>query len=296
MQLTDWMPALTTTGLLSAALFLSRELVVTRLKRSVQYDFDHKLELLKSEFRAAEKAMESSLAQKNAELESLRAGALSGITQRQALLHQRRIEAIDQLWGALVRNQGARSLAMTMSVMKLDNIAEMIGSDERLRDFIRISGGGFDPSKLDYQSASLARPYVSDMAWALFSAMQAITSYYVAHWVALKNGIDSRKMIANDSVSRLVLAVVPEYKQYLETHGVSASYHLLERLDTLLLDELKRISVNYQQDKESVEQAAEILRHAQSLSQGLKSEAADQKINEFQDALQACRSKISGEK
>lgn len=267
MQLTDWIPALTTTGLLSLALWLGRALITARLTRSVQHEFDKKLEQLKSEFRASEKTLEASLAQRSAELESLRAGALSGITQRRALLDKRRLEAIDQLWGTLIRNQSARSLAMTMSLIQLENIAEQVSRDDRVREFIKVTGGGFAPSKLDYVTADLARPYVSDMAWALFSATQAITSYYVAHWVALSHGIDSRKMIANDTVHKLILAVAPEYREYLDINGLSASYHLLERFDTLLLAELKRMATDYQQDKESVEQAARILEHARSLNE-----------------------------
>lgn len=267
MQLTDWIPALTATGLMSLALWLSRALISARLTRSVQHEFDQKIEKLKSEFRAAEKTLEASLAQRSAELESLRAGALTGITQRRALVDKRRLDAIDQLWGTLIANQSARSLAMTMSVMNLEHIAEQVSSDDRVRNFIKISGGSFDPSKLDYVTANLARPYVSDMAWALFSAMQAITGYYVAHWVALSHGVDSRKMVANEAVKKLILAVAPEYKEYLETNGLSASYHLLERFDTLLLTELKRMTTDYQQDKESVEQAAQILEHARNLNE-----------------------------
>lgn len=274
MQIADWIPALTTTGLLSAALWLGRSLITARLTRSVQHEFNEKLEKVKSEFRAAERTLEASLAQRSAELESLRGGALSGITQRRALLDKRRLDAIDQLWSTLIHNQSARTLAMTMSVMNLENMAEQVGKDDRVRDFIKVSGGGFDPSKLDYVPASLARPYVSDMAWALFSAMHAITGYYMAHWVALSHGIDSRKMVANDAVHKLILAVAPEYKEYLAAHGLSASYNLLERFDTLLLAELKRMATDSQQDKDSVEQAAQILEHARNLNEKVKPETA----------------------
>lgn len=276
MQLADWIPALTTTGLISLALWLSRALITARLTRSVQHEFDERIEQLKSEFRAAEKTLEARLAERSAELESLRAGALSGITQRRALVDKRRLEAVDQLWGTLIANHSARSLAMTMSVMKLENIAEKVGGDDRLREFIKAAGAGFDPSKLDYVPASLARPHVSDMAWALFSAMQAITSYYVAHWIALSRGIDSRGMVADQAVQKLILAVIPEYKGYLETHGLSASYHLLERLESLLLTELKRMTTDSQQDKESVEQAAQILEHARNLNEKIRPATAPQ--------------------
>lgn len=275
MQLTDWIPSLTTTGLLSLALWLSRALITARLTRSVQHEFDKKLEQLKSEFRAAEKNLEASLAQRSAELESLRAGALSGITQRRTLLDKRRFEAVDQLWGTLIRNQSARNLARTMSVLKIENIAQDLGNNAKVGAFIKTLGGGFDPSKLDNVTANLARPYVSDMAWALFSAMQAITGYYMSHWVALSNGLDSRNMVANDSIYNLILAIAPEYKEYLETHGLSASYNLLDRFETLLLAELKRTATDYQQDKESVEQAAKIMDHARKLNDKVQSAAVD---------------------
>ena len=41
--LIDWFPAITTTALLVIALWLSRKLIVTRLTRSVTFEFDEKL-------------------------------------------------------------------------------------------------------------------------------------------------------------------------------------------------------------------------------------------------------------
>lgn len=39
------------------------------------------------------------------------------------------------------------------------------------------------PSKSDGVTAHLTWPYVSDMSWAVYTAIQAITGHYVAHWV-----------------------------------------------------------------------------------------------------------------
>jgi len=266
-QLIEWIPAVTTTGLLSLVLWLSRTWIKVRLTSSVQHEFDKRLEELKAEFRVAEKSLEANLAKRSAELEALRSGALSGITQRRALLDKRRVEAIDQLWGALVRNHSARNLAMTMSALKLEELAKLVTKDHRIREFVKMSGVGFDVSKLDYVSGVYARPYVSDMAWALYSAISAITGYYVAHWVALSNGIDSRRMVDNESVQKLIVAAMPEYKEYLEKHGISAAYHLLDRLDSLLIKELNRMALDHQQDKESIQQAAEILEQARNLEE-----------------------------
>jgi len=160
-----------------------------------------------------------------------------------------------------------------MSTLKLESIAERVGDDGQLREFMKTLGGGFDATKLDGVTAHLVRPHVSDMSWALYSAIQAITNYYVAHWLLLSQGLDSRGLIANDYAQSLILAVAPEYKEYLETHGLSASYNLLERLETLLLAELQRIMMDPQQDKESVEQAANILDHVRGLNEKVHSVA-----------------------
>jgi hypothetical protein len=267
MQLIDWIPALTATGALSVVLWLLRSVITTRLTNTVKHEFDAKLEHLKAEFRASERTLEAKLAQRSAELEALRSGALGGIAQRRALLDKRRLEAIDQLWGTLIRNQSSRSLAMTMAVMNLEELGKQVKEDRRVSEFVKVAGGGFEPSKQDHITGSLARPYVSDMAWAIFSAIQAITSYYVAHWVALSNGIDSRKMVANESVHKLILAVMPEYKEFLEKSGLSSAYHLLEQLDLRLIKELNRMALDHQQDKDSIQQAAEILEHARKLDE-----------------------------
>ena len=274
MQLENWIPAITTTGALSLALWLFRSLISARLTSSVQHEFDQKLEKTKSEFRATERALEMKLAQRSAELEALRSGALSGITQRRALLDKRRLEAIDQLWGTLVVNQRSRSLAMTMAVINLEEIAKQVENDERVRQFLQTAGAGFDPAKQEWVAANLARPYLSNMAWALYSAIQAITGYYVVHWTALSKGIDSRNMISTEAVHKLILAAAPEYEQYLKEHGLSASFHLLERLDTLLLEELNRMAIDREQDAQSIKQAADILEQARNLSKQANEQAA----------------------
>jgi hypothetical protein len=64
-QLTDWIPALTTTTLFGWVLWLARSLIMTRLQNSVKNEFDSKLEVLRSELKS-----------KETQIESLRTGAI----------------------------------------------------------------------------------------------------------------------------------------------------------------------------------------------------------------------------
>ena len=53
-QLSNWIPALTTTSLFGVALWLARTLIMTRLRNSVKNEFDSKLEVLRSELKSKE--------------------------------------------------------------------------------------------------------------------------------------------------------------------------------------------------------------------------------------------------
>jgi hypothetical protein len=61
--MTFWLPSLTTGGLVAAVLWLARNLIITRLTRSVQSEFDSKLEELRAELKG-----------KQAQFDSLRSG------------------------------------------------------------------------------------------------------------------------------------------------------------------------------------------------------------------------------
>ena len=91
MELIPWLPALTTTGLLAAALWLGRELISNRLTKSVQHDFDKKIESVRADLRASEERFKAELREKEAEIAALRSGALSVLASRHAALDKRRL-------------------------------------------------------------------------------------------------------------------------------------------------------------------------------------------------------------
>jgi len=112
-SLSVWIPSLTVSGLLGVALWLSRSIIETRLRASVQGEFDAKLEVLKGDIRSSEERLGARLREKEAELEALRSGALSAMTSRQVVLDNRRLEAVDQLWSAYTELKSDVAVART---------------------------------------------------------------------------------------------------------------------------------------------------------------------------------------
>jgi len=265
MDLLPWFPALTTTGLLAAALWLGRELISTRLTKSVQHEFDKKIESVKAELRASEERFKAQLREKEAEIAALRSGALSVLASRHAALDKRRLEAVDQLWSSFNALAPARGIAANMAVIKFESAAKQAERDPKVRQFFELIGHGFDARAIDLTGAAKARPYVTPMVWAVYSAISAVTMHSIMRLQILKGGLGTTDFADHKAIEKLVVAALPHYSEYLEKHGPSVYYYVLEALDTKLLAELQSMLSGAESDKASVEQAAEIIRQANAL-------------------------------
>lgn len=265
MDLIPWFPALTTTGLLAGALWLGRELISTRLTRSVQHDFDKKLESVKADLRASEERLKAQLREKEAEISALRSGALTVLASRQAALDKRRLEAVDQLWSSFNALSPARAIAANMAVIEFESAAKQAEKDPKVRQFFEMIGRGFDFKSVDLSGAAKARPFLSPMVWAVYSAIQAITFHSVMRLQILKGGLGTTDFADHKAIEKLVVAALPHYSEYLEKNGPSVYYYVLEALDAKLLAELQSMLSGAEADKASVQQAAEIIRQCDAL-------------------------------
>lgn len=265
MELLPWLPAFTTTGLLAAVLWLGRELISARLGKSVQHEFDKKIESVRADLRATEERFKAQLREKEAEIAALRGGALSVLASRHAALDKRRLEAVDQLWSAFNALAPARGIAATMAVIKFESAAKHAERDPKARQFFEMIGGAFDAKSMDLSGAAKARPFVSPMAWAVYSAIQAVTMHSVMRLQVLKGGLGTSDYADHKAIEKLVVAALPHYSDYLEKNGPAVYYYVLEALDARLLAEVQSMLSGAESDKASLERAAEIIRQANAL-------------------------------
>lgn len=265
MDLIPWLPALTTTGLLAVALWFGRQLISTRLTKSVEHEFNKKIESVRADMRASEERLKAQLREKEAEISALRSGALSALASRQAALDKRRLEAVDQIWASFNAFAPARALAASMSVIKFESAAKRAEHDPKVRQFFEMIGDGFDAKTLDLSGAAKARPFLTPLVWAIFSAIQAVTMHSVMRWRVLQGGLGTTDFADNKAIEKLVIAALPHYAEYLEKNGPSVYYYALEALDARLLVEIQNMLSGVESDRVSIEQAAEIVRHANAL-------------------------------
>lgn len=255
-QLADWIPSLTTTSLFGGALWLARSIIITRLKNSVKNEFDSKLEVLRSELKS-----------KEAQIESLRSGAMSGLITRQGALYQRKLQAIDQIWSSVKELEKGKFISTTLGTLKLEECFKQSATNPKFREFINTIGGNFDATKLDMSGSKLARPFLTPLAWAYYSAYSSVIMQAVAVMQILKIGVDDAdKFLKLENTSNLLKTVLPSQSEYIDKFGMACHHHLLDEIEQLLLMELKNIQEGIDDDKENARRAAEINKEVEKVS------------------------------
>lgn len=266
----SWIPAISTSALLVFVLWLLRNLIITRLTKSVGHEYDEKIENLKTTLRQSEDTFRAELKTKEAQIEALRTGALSGIINKQAALYQRQILAVEQIWGAIASLLPAKNVSALMASVKFEAAASEAAKDPRVREVFTTMGGVFDMGQLKMGEASKARPFISPLAWAFYSAYEAIVVHAVLRLKILQAGVP-KDIADEDSIKRLVKVALPHQAEYVEKFGASGFHYLLEELERNLLEELAAILRGEKSDKESVARAAAIIKEAENLMKTNKS-------------------------
>lgn len=260
MEWTGWITAWIPTLLLAAGLFVARNWIKASIEKGIQSKFDSKLENLRADLRKNEEAFKSDLRSKEAEILALRDGVLSGRSNRQSLLDKRHLEAAERLWAAVIALAPYELLSASMAVFKFDAVAKRTPHEPKLRKIFEVLGNQApSPDKID-NPAKNERLFVSPIAWAYFSAYQAIVMGAYMRAKALEIGIEEPGEFFNtEHVRGLLKATLPHRGEFIEKQDSAAYHHLLEELKEKLLAELKRMLEGADIDQASIARSAEIM-------------------------------------
>ncbi len=266
MDLTPWIPSVMTTSLLGIALWLGRNVIKTRLTNAVAHEFNTKLEAMRSEFRQREELLKADLRSKEADIAALRAGVMNAMASRQMAIDKRRLDAIDQLWAAVTALAPAKVVSSFMAVFNFEATAAEAARNRQFRQLFEAMGTSFDLKSLDLSGAAKARPFVSSMAWALYSAYSAICGVGLIKLQILKSGVEGKDWLRTDVIAKLVRTALPHRSASIDQHGDAAYYGLLDELEQRLLEEFRKMLAGEETDKAGLERAAEILKLSTEIS------------------------------
>lgn len=262
----DWIPAITSSSVTLVLAWLCQILISTRLENSVKHDYEIRMENLKLELTKNEELFKADLSRKQTEIDALRSGALSGIVKRQEIQFEKAVSAAELVWAAIVSLAPGKNVCSTMAIIKFDAFAKEAARDESFRKLASAMVGHAKPEILMRIDATKARPFVSDLLWAYFSAYHSIISQAIIKAGSLQTGLD-KDYSDVEKITKVVIAALPHQEEYIKKFGPSAFFYLLDELEIRIIQEIRNLLKGESADKESIERAAKILKETHLLQE-----------------------------
>ncbi|WP_041344939.1 hypothetical protein [Nitrobacter winogradskyi] len=241
------------------ALLLGRNWIKARIESSVRHGFELKIEAVRSELRANEEKIRSQLREKEQEISTLRQTVLNGTANRQSLFDKRRFEAVEKVWASVNDYSKLLWVSSTIAIMKVEAVAAE-ASDPKMQRVLAAMGQN-PPDLKDLQDAKNERPFLSETAWAYYSAYTSILVGNYTVFKILQTGVsDPLRFINRDGNKEILKAALPHQVGYIEKYGAQGYHHLLGEIQSLLLAELINMLNGKETDRERVENARGLLK------------------------------------
>lgn len=237
------------TGLVVTAAWMSRKWWGEWIAQRVRGDVEAELEGLRSQMRTREN-----------EISALRETGLSNVRTSQAALTQRRLQAVDDLWQGVEDWGKLSGTLMVMSIIKFEDVPKHLTADPKAMSQMQamLRGANVEFTGLGAKAHS-ARPYISDLAWALFSAYQVLFGWAAFQAkVFVLGGMPLESYLKDEGVAEMLTKAMPDMADYIKTNWMAAQIHLPEVLRQRILTELRGALDGKEQDAASVERAAAI--------------------------------------
>jgi hypothetical protein len=155
------------------AIFLARNWLRARIEKGVQHHFDIQIEGIRTELRLSEERFKSDLREKENEIATLRNNVLAGSAGRQALLDERRFEAVQAVWAAVNNLAQLKSLSAFMAILKFEAVAKK-ASDPKMQEVLATFGEmvpndaeGSCSSEVSGESGEVQEATLANCAWCL---------------------------------------------------------------------------------------------------------------------------------
>lgn len=263
----DWGTVSISVVLFSLLLWLVKVFIETRLRASVKHEFDEKLEAVKYDLRKSEESLKASLRDKESKIEAVREKAIAALLSRQSVLDARKIQAVEEIWAAVIALMQVKPIAGVIGRFKFDELAVVIqGKPELGKTLWDVFGEPCKLDKLDLSGAAKARPFVTLTAWALFSAYSAILMQAVAKLTIFRFAMPP-DILDKGKVADLVKAVLPHQESYVNEYGDIACYFLIDEVEQLLISELRGILSGKGEDESNIERLKNIIRMAAEVNE-----------------------------
>jgi len=255
-------------SLIGVAAWLGRTWLKERLTASVRLETEKKLARLKSDLESA-----------NQRIRDIASVGATANSQVESALMEHRIAAVKKVWESVQDWQQVSVATMMVSALPDEWIKKNASDPGTKSTFERILKG---INHLDFMKkqneTELVRPFLSEPAWALYSAYHSfLSSRLMKACLLTLDGIDHAEMLSRFNERDLVKESAPEDILALYDESPYAGTDpYLRFLRERMLSEFREFLSGQRAGKQAVQDAAQILRAAEDLA--AKSLASTQKM------------------
>lgn len=267
MDLTEfvaWIPSIGIATAISILTYVFRNWFIVRITSSVKHEYNAKLEVVKSELKATEQELLFKLKVRDGELQALKSGALSNMSQRQAVLYEKQVEAVERIWFVISLTSTLKIIPAMLSSFKMDEVSKAISTNPNLQEMFKMMGNNVDNEKIKEMNANASRPFVSALVWAYFSAYQTIVFHYIAQLKLLEMGMEL-KFVKTEDMIELIKRLLPHQAEYIDKFGPDAAFYLLDEVETKLLNEIDNMLKGMGLSEDNINEAAQINEMAKNI-------------------------------
>lgn len=244
---------------LGFVVWLSKNIIITRLTSSVKHEYNAQLENLKAELRG-----------KSEEIASIRDMALASAKGHSNAIEIRKLEAIDDLWRGFLEFKKCSGPLQTIAHLNKKNVAKRV-TEPKLQMFLATLFPDITKKLQDeiIDKAAQAEPWVSRLAWAYYAAYSGMV-YYVHAWGhTAQIGIDPSELTDHKTVNKLMAEALPNYTIKLNQDNSHLFVEASNLIELKLLMELKESIKGHEVDAAAVERAKNIMIAVNSLQEGI---------------------------
>lgn len=236
------------------ALWLGRNWILTRLRASVAHEFDAKLEELRSDLRT-----------KEADIVALRSGALSAMVSRQEAVGRRRLEAVDQLWDAVLKLKGYSFYVSLFASVKFEEMSRLAPTEPKIKTLFEMLPSLPEFPTSQSSMGAVARPFLTPIVWSIYRAIEVVYVISYMKAKALKSGLDTREMFDRNAINQVIMTALPSLAESVHKLGDAGYPDFLEALEVRLLEEVQLMLAGKEDNAQTVAQAAEVTRLVQKI-------------------------------
>lgn len=256
-QPVDWMP----TAIVGALMFLSKNVILNRLTKAVQHEYDIKIEAFRADLQKAEQKISAN--EKKIEIAS--SHAISGYSQRQWALYQKKLDAAEKLWGTVVKLGSIQNISLMLGYVDIQATIKNL-NQQRTSKFIAsmwsVFSSEIESGVMKCTDAENARIFLPADILDLFDAYVGILSYYVLILKMLHLGSENVIETKTADLVGLTKRVLPESADHIEQYKEECFFALAPVLKSKLRLKLIELIGDDAADSHATMRGVDIFRKA----------------------------------